>query len=55
MAPYNYYRIRVGRTSNIYEENTPSMIIPRTTSSIGMQLATEQIINKIEEEEEVSK
>jgi hypothetical protein len=55
VAPYNYYRIRVGRTSDIYEENTPSMIIPRTTSSIGMQLATEQIINKIEEEEEVSK
>ena len=55
VAPYNYYRIKVGRTSDIYEENTPSMIIPRTTSSIGMQLATEQIINKIEEEEEVSK
>ena len=36
------------------EENTPSMIVPRNTSSIGMQLATEQIINKIEEEEEVS-
>ena len=46
----NYFRIRVGRTSDIYEENTPSMIVPRNTSSIGMQLATEQIINKIEEE-----
>ena len=54
VAPYNYFRIRVGRTSDIYEENTPSMIVPRNTSSIGMQLATEQIINKIEEEEEVS-
>jgi len=55
VAPYNYFRIRVGRTSDIYEENTPSMIVPRNTSSIGMQLATEQIINKIEEEEELSK
>ena len=54
VAPYNYFRIRVGRTSDIYEENTPSMIFPRNTSSVGMQLATEQIINKIEEEEEVS-
>ena len=54
VAPYNYFRIRVGRTSDIYEENTPSMIVPRNTSSIGMQLATEQIINKIEEEEELS-
>ena len=54
VAPYNYFRIRVGRTSDIYEENTPSMIVPRNTSSIGMQLATEQIINKIEEEEEIS-
>ena len=50
VAPYNYFRIRIGRTSDIYEENTPSMIVPRNTSSIGMQLATEQIINKIEEE-----
>ena len=55
VAPYNYFRIRVGRTSDIYEENTPSMIVPRNTSSIGMQLATEQIIHKIEEQEEVSK
>ena len=54
VAPYNYFRIRVGRTSDIYEENTPSMIVPRNTSSIGMQLATEQIINKIEEGEELS-
>jgi hypothetical protein len=28
------------------------MIVPRTTSSVGMQLATDQIINKIEEDEE---
>ena len=52
VAPYNYARIRVGRTSDIYEDNTPSMIVPRTTSSVGMQLATDQIINKIEEDEE---
>jgi len=51
VAPYNYSRIRVGRTSDIYEDNTPSMIVPRTASPIGMQLATEQVINKIEEEE----
>ena len=42
----------MGRTSDIYEDNTPSMIVPRTTSPIGMQLATDQIINKIEEDEE---
>jgi len=52
VAPYNFARIRVGRTSDIYEDNTPSMIVPRTTSPIGMQLATDQIINKIEEDEE---
>ncbi len=52
VAPYNFARIRVGRTSDIYEDNTPSMIVPRTTSSVGMQLATDQIINKIEEDEE---
>ena len=52
VAPYNFARIRVGRTSDIYEDNTPSMIVPRTTSSMGMQLATDQIINKIEEDEE---
>ena len=54
VAPYNFARIRVGRTSDIYEDNTPSMIVPRTTSSVGMQLATDQIINKIEEEEKTS-
>jgi MFS family permease len=54
VAPYNFARIRVGRTSDIYEENTPSMIVPRTASSLGMQLATDQIINKIEEEEDDS-
>jgi len=52
VAPYNFARIRVGRTSDIYEDNTPSMIVPRTASPVGMQLATEQVINKIDEEEE---
>ena len=52
VAPYNFARIRVGRTSDIYEENTPSMVVPRTASPLGMQLATEQVINKIDEEEE---
>src|SRR5210317_432815 len=54
VAPYNFARIRVGRTSDIYEENTPSMVVPRTASPLGMQLATEQVINKIEEEEDNS-
>ena len=54
VAPYNFFRIRVGRTSNIYEENTPSMIVPRTASPVGMQLASDQIITKIEEDEESS-
>lgn len=54
VAPYNFFRIRVGRTSNIYEENTPSMIVPRTASPVGMQLASDQIITKIEDDEEVS-
>ena len=54
VAPYNFFRIQVGRTSNIYEENTPSMIVPRTASPVGMQLASDQIITKIEEEEEKS-
>jgi hypothetical protein len=35
VAPYNFARIRVGSTSDIYEENTPSMIVPRTSSPIG--------------------
>jgi len=30
------------------------MIVPRTASPVGMQLATDQIINKIEEEEDNS-
>jgi len=51
VAIYNFHRIRIGRTSDIYEDNTPSMIVPRTTSPIGMQLATDQIITKIEEDE----
>ena len=54
VAPYNFFRIRVGRTSNIYEENTPSMIVPRTASPVGMQLASDQIITKIEDDEERS-
>ena len=54
VAPYNFFRIRVGRTSNIYEENTPSMIVPRTASPVGMQLASDQIITKIEKDEESS-
>ena len=54
VAPYNFFRIRVGRTSNIYEENTPSMIVPRTASPVGMQLASDQIITKIEDDEESS-
>ena len=54
VAPYNFFRIRVGRTSNIYEENTPSMIVPRTASPVGMQLASDQIITKIEDDEEGS-
>ena len=54
VAPYNFFRIRVGRTSNIYEENTPSMIVPRTVSPVGMQLASDQIITKIEDDEERS-
>ena len=54
VAPYNFARIRVGRSSDIYEDNTPSMIVPRTASPVGMQLATDQIINKIEEEEDNS-
>lgn len=54
VAPYNFFRIRVGRSSDIYEDNTPSMIVPRTASPIGMQLATDQIINKIEDDEENS-
>ena len=52
VAIYNFHRIRIGRTSDIYEENTPSMIVPRTTSPIGMQLATDQIITKIKEDDE---
>jgi len=51
MAPYNYYRIKVGRSSDIREESTPSIVMPRTATPLGMQLATEQIINKIEEEQ----
>ena len=39
------------RTSEIYDENTPTMIVPRTTSAIGMQTATEQMISKIDEKE----
>ena len=39
---------------NIYEENTPSMIVPRTASPVGMQLASDQIITKIEDDEEGS-
>ena len=54
VAPYNFFRIPVGRTSNIYEENTPSMIVPRTASPVGMQLASDQIITKIEDDEESS-
>ena len=42
---------RVGRASEIYNENTPSMIVPRTASAIGMQTATEQMISKIDEKE----
>jgi len=30
------------------------MIVPRTASPVGMQLATDQIINKIEDEEDNS-
>ncbi len=52
VAPYNYARIKIGRTSDIYEDNTPSMMMPRTTSPVGMQLATDQIINKIEGDKE---
>jgi MFS family permease len=52
MAPYNYYRIKVGRSSDIRDESTPSIVMPRTATPLGMQLATEQIINKIEEEQE---
>ena len=48
---FTYQRIRVGRTSEIYDENTPTMIVPRTTSAIGMQTATEQMISKIDEKE----
>jgi MFS family permease len=54
VAPYNFFRIKVGRTSDIYEDNTPSMIVPRTASPVGMQLASDQIITKIEEDEESS-
>ena len=54
VAPYNFFSIRVGRTGNIYEENTPSMIVPRTASPVGMQLASDQIITKIEDDEESS-
>ncbi len=54
VAPYNFFRIQVGRKSNIYEDNTPSMIVPRTASPMGMQLASDQIITKIEEDEESS-
>ena len=32
----------------------PLPIVPRTASPVGMQLATDQIINKIEEEEDNS-
>jgi hypothetical protein len=48
---FTYQRIRVVRTSEIYDENTPTMIVPRTTSAIGMQTATEQMISKIDEKE----
>ena len=48
---FTYQRIRIGRTSEIYDENTPTMIVPRTTSAIGMQTATEQMISKIDEKE----
>ena len=51
LALFTYQRIRVGRTSEIYDENTPTMIVPRTTSAIGMQTATEQMISKIDEKE----
>ena len=51
IALFTYQRVRVGRTSEIYDENTPSMIVPRTTSAIGMQTATEQMISKIDEKE----
>ena len=51
LALFTYQRVRVGRTSEIYAENTPSMVVPRTASSIGMQTATEQMISKIDEKE----
>ena len=51
LALFTYQRVRVGRTSDIYDENTPSMIVPRTASAIGMQTATEQMISKIDEKE----
>ena len=54
VAPYNLLVFVLVEQVYIYDDNTPSMIVPRTASPIGMQLATDQIINKIEEEEEKS-
>lgn len=51
LIPFCLYRVKLDRTRDFVEENRPTILVPRTASIMGVQMATEESIMRSEEDE----
>ena len=51
LIPFCLYRVKLDRTRDFVEENRPTILVPRTASVMGVQMATEESIMRSEEDE----
>ena len=51
LIPFCLYRVKLGRDIEFVDENRPTILVPRTVSAMGVQMATEESIMRSEEDE----
>jgi len=51
LIPFCLYRVKLGRDIEFFDENRPTILVPRTVSAMGVQMATEESIMRSEEDD----
>ena len=51
LIPFCLYRVKLGRDIEFVDENRPTILVPRTVSAMGVQMATEESIMRSEEDD----
>ena len=51
LIPFCLYRVKLGREREFVDENRPTIIVPRTASVMGVQMATDESIMRSEEDD----